>query len=68
MNNTEKNIEKYFLSLYNNCYTKYKGIYLEFYYDENYILKEKIYRIKGGKKPEKSFNVDYLIFEDNEEY
>ena len=42
-------IEEWFINIYNQCYTKENDKYLIFYYDVDYILKEKLYRIKGGK-------------------
>ena len=63
MNKYYDEIEEWFTLLYHQCYIKDNF----FYYDENYILKEKIYRISGKNKPEKSYDVKYIIFQQDKE-
>ena len=63
-------IETWFINLYNACYINNgvgDNIYLgensiNFYYNEKYILKEKLYRLSGKNKPEKNYNENDIIF------
>ena len=65
----EKEIEEWFFNLYNQCYIKtfnvVEGKTERFYYNEQYIIKEKIYRINGVNPPKKNYKPRYLTFSNN---
>ena len=56
-------IEKWFLNLYNSCYTNELRNNIYFYYNENYIITEKISRILKTEKPIGTHDINNIIFQ-----
>ena len=64
MNKYYNEIEKWFITLYNQCivyYNKEQRI-KHYHHNKNYILKEKLYRITCKNKPKKIFYNSDIIF------
>ena len=55
-------LENIFINIFNSCYTKEENDIKTYYYDKDYILKEKLYRLSGNNKPEKNYNENDIIF------
>ena len=57
--------EDLFIDIFKLCYKKTVDGDIKYYYNENYILKEKLYRILGKNKPEKIYDRKFVLFHIN---
>ena len=62
MENNKQDINIWFNNLIENCYTKIEKNNIQYYHDENYIIKEKIARINKTEKPVKKYDKNDIIF------